>query len=185
MNWDERFRSGEHGSREPDPVLRQAVETVAPGRALDLACGAGRHALFLAERGWRVTAVDASRAAIDILNARAAEARLEIEARVADLERGELIISPNDWDLIGDFFYLQRDLFAQIRLGIRPGGIFAAAIPMTDFRPGIRPMNPAFLARPGELSGIFSGWEILHAQEGPRGESRAVSEIVVRRPLAG
>ncbi|MGH9667444.1 MAG: hypothetical protein ACRD9L_23725, partial [Bryobacteraceae bacterium] len=87
------------------------------------------------------------------------------------------------WDLICDLFYLQRDLFPQIRAGVRPGGIFAAAIPMIDPRPGIHPMNSNFLTGPTELSAIFSDWEILYQREGPRRESsRAVSEIIARRP---
>jgi SAM-dependent methyltransferase len=183
VNWDERYRSGEYGGTDPDPVLRQAVGEISPGRALDLACGAGRHALFLGQRGWRVTAIDSSEAAIEILTARAAEANLEIDARTADLESGDFIIEENAWDLICDFFYLQRDLFPQNRAGVRLGGKFAAAIPMIDPRPGIRPMNPTFLTKPGELSAIFSGWEMLHQREGPRRESsRAVSELIVRRP---
>ena len=64
-DWDERYRRGEHATPEPHTLLVRAMETLAPGRALDLACGAGRHALFLAERGWEVIAVDASRVAIE------------------------------------------------------------------------------------------------------------------------
>ena len=58
-NWDERYSRGEHATPEPSPLLARAVELFVPktaarvvsGRALDLACGAGRHAIFLAERG--------------------------------------------------------------------------------------------------------------------------------------
>ena len=64
MDWDERFLRGDelHGY-VPSPPLPQAVASIAPGRALDLACGAGRHAIFLAERGWTVHAIDGSRSA--------------------------------------------------------------------------------------------------------------------------
>jgi len=59
-DWDERYRKGEHAPAEPHQLLTQAVDVLLPGRALDLACGAGRHALYLARRGWHVTAVDSS-----------------------------------------------------------------------------------------------------------------------------
>lgn len=185
MTWDERYLAGECGTRDPDPVLRRAIEPLRPGRALDLACGAGRHALFLAGHGWRVTAVDASSAAIEILKARAASAKLEIEVCVADLERGEFRIEADAWDLIADFLYLQRDLFPALKSGVRPGGIFAAVFPMADPRPGVRPMNPAFLVEPGELAKAFDDWEILHLSEGPRAHSssRAMCEFVARRPV--
>lgn len=180
-NWDERYRAGEQIDRAPDPLLDRALEGVAPGRALDLACGAGRHALLLAARGWRVTAVDRSRTAIGILTGRAGGT---VDARVADLERAGFEIQPNAWDLICDFLYLQRDLFPAIRAGLRPGGLFVAAIPTIDPRPSVKPMNPAYLIGPGELRALFADWEILHASEGVREtRARAVSELIARRPL--
>src|SRR5438067_11196563 len=97
-----------------------------PGRALDLACGAGRNALYLATLGWQVTAVDSSAVAISILRERAAGLApgFSVDARVADLEAGGFTIAPASFDLILDFFYLQRDLFPHIREGLPPGGVF-------------------------------------------------------------
>ena len=59
-DWNERYSRGEHIIKEPMPLLVRVASQLPPGRALDLACGAGRHAIFLASRGWQVTAVDAS-----------------------------------------------------------------------------------------------------------------------------
>jgi SAM-dependent methyltransferase len=188
LTWDDRYRSGEHRHDAPAPLVAQAIETLPPGRALDLACGAGRHALVLAERGWRVTAVDASRVAIDMVRERAREQRLEIDARQADLEKHEFDIQPDAFDLICDCCYLQRDLFPVIRAGVRRGGIVIAIIHLVDPSPDVKPMNPEFLLRPGELRGFFAGWDILHDFEGkPLGgpHERSVSEIVARRPIPG
>lgn len=181
--WDERYRTGE-GNDAPAPVVIRAVEHLAPGRALDLACGTGRHALFLAERGWHVTAVDASSAAIEKLLEKSRERRLEMDARVANLETREFEIEPAGFDLICDCCYLQRDLFGAIRAGLRPGGVAIAIIHMVDESPEVKPMNPAFLLRAGELREFFTGWEILHDFEGTPGgarDRRAVAEIVARR----
>lgn len=156
----------------------------APGRALDLACGAGRHAIYLAEHGWQVTAIDASNVAIEILQQHATKRGLKIDARVADLERGEFVIKPEAYDLICVCCYLQRDLFSAIRAGVKIGGTVVAAIAMVDDAPNIKPMNPAFLLQPDELRAEFSGWELLHDFEGKyegKEDKRAIAEIIARR----
>ncbi len=188
LSWDDRFRNGEHRNLAPAPLVAQVIEKLRPGRALDLACGAGRHAFVLAERGWRVTAVDASRVAIDLVRERARELHLEVDARVADLEKHEFDIQADAFDLICDCCYLQRDLFPAIRTGVRRGGIVIAIIQLVDHSSGSKPMNPEFLLRPGELRGLFAGWDILHDFERkPVGSphERSVAEIAARRPIAG
>ena len=89
--WDERYRAGRQLSEAPSPLVQRFVADLAPGTALDLACGPGRNALYLAERGWRVTAVDGSPIAI----AKLRERNSGIDARIADLERGEFRIQPD------------------------------------------------------------------------------------------
>lgn len=181
--WDERYRAGEHRDDPPSPRLVQAVATLPPGRALDLACGPGRNALWLAAAGWRVTAVDRSGVALAMLRERALQLGLEVDTRRADLERGEFTIPPDSFDLICDFHYLQSDLFPEIRAGLRPGGLAVAAIHLVDATPGLRPMNRVYLLEPGELRNEFPGWEILHYSEGAPPGRRAVAEIVARRPV--
>lgn len=183
-DWDERYRRGEQINKEPQPLLVRVSSELQPGRALDLACGTGRHAIFLAERGWRVTAVDASRVGIEIARALAQARGAEVDWRVADLERGEFLIEPEAFDLVCVFYYLQRDLFPGIRAGVRAGGLTVAAIHMVDESPDVKPMNPAFLLQPGELRAEFLGWEILHDSEGQPaevGHKRRTAEIVARK----
>jgi SAM-dependent methyltransferase len=187
-DWDERYSRGEHIIIEPMPLLARATRAIAPGRALDLACGPGRHAIFLAERGWQVTAVDASRVGIELLKKNALASGVEVDARVADLERNGFEIEREAYDLIGVFYYLQRDLFAQIRAGVRAGGLVIAAIHMRDDAPDAHPMNEDYLLQPGELRAEFSGWEIMHDYEGPStegGHRRRTAEIVARKPESG
>src|SRR6516225_11199211 len=99
-DWDKRYREGDHLHDEPHPLITRLVPSLKPGRALDIACGPGRHAIWLAERGWTVTAVDSSRVAIQILEARAGAKSLVVDAVVADLEKHEFQIEAESYDLI-------------------------------------------------------------------------------------
>lgn len=195
-DWDERYRRGEHATVEPSKLLARAVESFASQveggnlqgrRALDLACGAGRHAVFLAALGMNVTAVDASRVGVELTQSRARERGLEVDARVANLERGDFKIEEGAYDLVCDFYYLQRDLFPRMRAALRAGGLLVAAIHMTDESPHAKPMNPDYLLRPGELRAAFGGLEILHyleteGHDRDAGEhTRRSAELIARR----
>jgi SAM-dependent methyltransferase len=187
-DWDERYRDQEWLKEDPHPLIVNFASSIepglAPGLALDLACGVGRHAVWLASRGWRVTAVDSSRVAIDILRRRADEMELSIDVCHADLERREFMIEPEAYDLIVDCKYLQRDLFPEIKRGVRVGGSVIAIIALADADPWIKPMNPDFTLKPGELSSEFRDWESIRNFEGkPAGDERrrAMAELVARR----
>ncbi|MBZ5698210.1 MAG: methyltransferase domain-containing protein [Acidobacteriia bacterium] len=184
--WNERYRSGKRATDDlgaaPTWLLLETAKHLEPGRALDLACGTGRNALWLAERGWNVTAVDGSSVAIDILRNRASKRALTVDARVADLEKSEYRIEDSSWDLIAMCYYLQRDLFEPAKQGVAPGGILLAIVHITE--PGGEPT--AHRLRPGELERYFQGWEILHRHEGKANDKahlRPVAEIVARRPI--
>ena len=169
-DWDERYGRGDYASLEPSHLLVRFVADYAeqftgtPRRALDLACGAGRHALYLAAHGWHVTAVDNSRVGIELTRTRARERGLSLDARVADLERGEFRVAPAAYELICDFYYLQRDLFPSFRAGLQTGGAVIAAIHIADEHSEPH-MNPAYLLQPGELRTLFAGWRVVHYHE--------------------
>lgn len=158
-DWDRHYSDPANLDFTPEPLLFEAVETLPSGRALDLACGPGRNALYLAGLGWQVTAVDRSPAAIAVLRQRGAG--LGIDIRQADLERGEFTIPPESFDLICDTLYLQRDLIPSIRAGLRPGGLFIGAMLLRDDPERASP----FRLRPGELRAWFEDWKILFYSE--------------------
>jgi tellurite methyltransferase len=187
QDWNKRYRLRERPAEDfdaaPTPLVVAAAADIAPGKALDLACGTGRNALWLAEHGWEVTAVDGAPEAIEILQARAAERGLKINAVVADLEKGELKIEPSHWGLIAICYYLQRSLFEPAKRGVAPGGLLISIVHINA--PGEE--DGPHRLRPGELQKYFAGWEILHRHEGKANDSahqRPVAEIVARRPLA-
>jgi SAM-dependent methyltransferase len=182
MSWDERFLRGDelHGYA-PSPPLPQAIAGIAPGRALDLACGAGRHAIFLAERGWKVHAIDASQVGVQRMLDEAYKRRVSqlIAGEVADIESPRFEIE-GEHDLVCDFYFLHRPLFAQIRRAVRPGGLFVAAL---HVRSAPREQG-RFLLEPGELKALFSDWQVVHSREGaaPEPDHRhAIAELIARR----
>jgi len=169
-------RHGEAGllfGGEPNRFLVAEAATLSPGRALDLACGSGRNAIWLAEHGWKVTAVDRSPVSIPA-----------VDTHVTDLEKHAFPIAEASWDLIAVCYYLQRDLFESIKRGVKSGGI--ALVIVHIFEPGHE--QSRFSLHPGELAKYFDGWEILHYYEGkPRdpGHNRAVAEIAARKSSPG
>ena len=171
-DWDAHYSDPRNIPLDPAPLLVQVADMLPAGRALDLACGPGRNALYLARLGWEVTAVDASRVAIAYLR----KQDRTIDTRLADLERGDFAIAPGAYDLICDFYYLQRDLFPQIREGVRPGGVFTGAVHLIE--PG---RSPAFSMQPGELREEFKSWKILYYSESAEeGRSRKSASIIAR-----
>lgn len=187
-DWNERYRKGEHANDPPHPVLVEFAASLTPGFALDLACGTGRHTLWIAQHGWRVIAVDNSHVALELLQERARSRGLNVETVLADLERHEFEISPEAYDLIVVCNYLQRDLFGSIREGARVGGMVIAIIAMADDNPNLKPMNPNYLLQPGELRAGFHNWELLHDVEGTWSldcRGRKIAQLVARKRFQG
>lgn len=184
--WDERYAAAARENNafaEPHRLLVELAENLAPGKALDLACGAGRNSIFLAARGWRVTAVDNSAAGLEIARRRAAENSVSIDFRHADLEAGEFEIEAGAYDLIGDFFYLQRDLFPKMKAGVKTGGLVAAVVRIY----GAGEKQRRFMLREGELRQFFEDFDILHYRETSAAEvetgemRRRTAEIIARK----
>ncbi len=165
-DWNRRYRAREEINDEPAPLLVDAASALTPGRALDLACGAGRNAAWLARHGWDVVAIDGASEAIRIVH----EHDPAIDARVLDLESGASLPFPDQsFDLVTVLYYLHRPLFAEAKRVVKRGGVVIAAIRM-------RGINPRFCVSQGELRSYFFGWELLHEREGE------IAEVVARRP---
>jgi tellurite methyltransferase len=179
--WEEMYRSGERGREDaPTILLVETVEKLPAGTAIDVACGAGRNAVYLAERGWTVTAVDGSERAIELLEQRAAARGVRVQTRIRDLTDPGFTIPPDAFDLVLIAYYLQRDLFAKAKAAVRPGGVVIAIVHTPE--PGGEWSEKR--AAPGELRTFFEGWDILWEYEGPSRDpahKRPVAEIVAQR----
>ncbi|HUS04821.1 MAG TPA: methyltransferase domain-containing protein [Bryobacteraceae bacterium] len=176
--WDERYKQEKDIPREPEPLLVEWVRSVAPGHALDLACGAGRNSIFLAANGWTVDAIDSSSAGLHLLKKRSEG--LPVRTHLADLEYYDL--PPETYDLVCNFHYLQRSLFPRIASSLKSGGVFLAVISMQDSDPGIKPMNPEYLLAPGELPKHFPEWVILRWEKRKAVGSRRYCAFAARKP---
>jgi len=169
---------------QPSSFLRRHVHLLPPGRAVDLAAGEGRNAVFLAEHGFEVEAVDISNAALRKARALARSRGVRIETILADLD--SYPIERGRYDLIADFYFLDRRLIPKMKKGLKKGGkvifeTYLAANKSLGF-PG--PENPAYLLKPNELLRLFRGWRILLFREGifkEGGRRKAIASLIAEK----
>ena len=186
IKWNARYGDSGGIRREPSPFV-VSLDHALPvqGRALDLAGGSGRHAIWLARRGLDVTVVDISDEGLALAAAGAREAGVALHTVAADLEEEPLPAGP--WHVILDFHFLQRSLFPQIVSGLAPGGILVFVQPtLTNLQRHEQP-GADYLLENGELPRLLAELdiEILDYEEGWTGEGRHEARLVARRPLSG
>lgn len=156
------------GGTQPSAFLCEIFDSDAwridPGRALDLACGKGRNAIYLAERGFQVVAMDISPVALAQGRELAEAKKLSIDWRQADLETIQL--APYAYDLIVNFNYLQRSLMRQIKQAVKLGGYIIFATYLIDQRSIGHPNNADYLLEHNELLECFRDFRVLFYREG-------------------
>lgn len=189
-SWDERFRTCDHAGTEPDPFLAVLDEyrSLLPerGRALDLACGAGRNAVWLAQTHWSVTCCDISIEGLRKARGLASERGVKIDLVCADLETALPFRTQTLglFDLILCFFYLERSLFPFLKAALRPGGLIVYKTYTVDQkRIGDRPMNKAHLLEPQELLHAFQDFRVLYYQE--LVSDRRVAQMIAQKKVDG
>lgn len=162
-------------------LLENADLLPRSGRALDLACGAGRHAFLLAAIGLEVDAVDRDAEKIAEVHAIAERARLRITARCVDLETGSADLGEARYDLVLVVHYLHRPLFPAIARALKPGGLLLYETFTLEQAKRGKPTNPAFLLEPGELVRLVAPLEVLRQREGEF-DGRCVACVAARNP---
>ena len=194
--WDDRYRERELvWSADPNVFVAREVADLAPGRALDLAAGEGRNAIWLAERGWEVEAVEFSPVAIEKGRQLAERAGVAVDWTLADLTASPAL-EPADLVLVV-YLHLPPPASVQVLRDaaglVRPGGtllvVAHARRNLTDGTGG--PQDPALLPEPDEVTEVLraAGLEIGHAGEVTRevptdeGPRTAIDVLVrARRP---
>jgi len=183
IKWDARYGgAGYLFSFAPSRFLEQCLERVCaltPGRrALDLACGEGRNAIFLAQKGFQVTAVDISPRGVEKGASRAAELGVDVDFVQADLQDYRL---EESYDLIVDFNFLLRPLIPKMVAALRPGGVIVMETILDT--PSLEEGHTrSFLLAQGELGRLFSREDgtIELLEEEPAGPT-PVARVIFKR----
>ena len=150
----------------------------SPGVALDLACGLGRHTLWLANRGWQVCAVDVSKVAIGKLNQAAHKLNVNLDLVVGDAS--EYNFDPVRFDLIVLFYHADRNLFPKLASALKPGGLLICKLSLRwDTDAGLTALGTEPLNR-DELPSLFPKLHVLHHRERPV-RDRGVVEFAGRK----
>jgi SAM-dependent methyltransferase len=195
-DWDEKWRGRLDEQRHaeltgrPSRYLVSAVEGATPGRALDLACGAGRHAVWLAERGWQVTAVDFSEVALAEARRLAADRGVDVEWIQADVLEWEPPERAFDLVLL---LYLQlpghelRTVLGHAARALAPGArLLVVGHHSDNLEHGYGgPTSAAVLYSEADVEARLDGLEIERAErvrrdvESADGERQAIDAVVV------
>ena len=181
QRWNERYLQDEFQT----PALARPFlienEAYLPehGLALDVAMGRGGNAGYLLERGLNVVGVDISEVAVCFAKSRFPS----LMAFVADLTH--FYIPRCSFNLILNFYYLQRDLWSVYREALLPGGFLVFESLTLDMLESNPEIDPLYLLAPGELKRAFDDLQVLVYREGwildDRGRSRAVASLVARK----
>ena len=161
--WNTRYATATLG--EAAWVLREYAHLLpARGQALDLACGLGANALFLAERGLAVSAWDVSSVAIERQRVEAVARQLSIAAVVRDVLNVPPL--PASFDVIVVAHFLERELFPALLAALRPGGVlFYQTFTSERVADVSTPSNPEFLLAPNELRELCQPLRLLAYRE--------------------
>lgn len=174
--WDTRHRDAgaiaSHLRLPPSAFVDHVAHLPQSGRALELACGRGSEALWLADRGLRYFGVDVSPVAIELARLSAEEAGLSdrCEFEVHDLDDG--LPGGPEVDLLLCHRFRDERLDREIIERIKPGGVLAISV-LSEVGRGPGP----FRARPGELREAFDAMEVLAEVEGD-----GIATLVARQP---
>jgi SAM-dependent methyltransferase len=178
--WNARYAQ-EGASREPSALIVE-LEDLLPrqGRAIDVAGGGGRHAVWLARRGLDVTLADIAEAGVDLARANASSAGVTLATQTIDFESDPFPEGP--WDVILSFHFLLRPLFEVVPRVLAPGGLFIFVHPTRSNLERHPKPGPAFLLEDGEIEAVARGMklDVVRCEEGWLAEGRHEARLVAR-----
>lgn len=182
--WNRKYAAGEGPAHfQPKEFLLEHAGLLAGGRALDVACGFGGNALYLARRGYRVDGVDISEVGLVQAQSEARERGLQDKIQFIQADVGRWWVAPERYDLILVFFYLNRGLMPRLAQGLRPGGLLFEANRNVRFLQARPDFDPDYLLAVGELRemALDAGLEVVYYADGtPERDSDA--RLIARAP---
>jgi tellurite methyltransferase len=174
----------------PHQIVREAVEhakglwgNLAGRQALDIACGTGRDAVFLAMQDFDVEGWDILPDALERCRELAVRNGVTVRTACRDVEGQGEIIAPAAYDLIVCVNFLHRPLMPQIAAGVRHGGLVAYETFVEPQRARFgKPGRETHVLKTGELPEWFKGWNILACREGLAGPRRMAAGLIAQKP---
>ena len=175
--------------KEPTAFLKEKLSLLKKGKALVLAMGEGRNAVYLAENGFDVTGVDISEVGIEKCEQLAEERGVVVHSIVADLTDYDM--GKEKYDLITNFYFYDKSILTGVIESLRPGGIFIFETYSRDHPKHSKfgPKNPDYLVKPNELLEIFKSLRILYYEdtvteldEGMHKGKAALIRLIARKP---
>jgi len=183
--WDLKYKDREfEASHGVSPILKKYLRLFPRGKALDLAAGEGRNAVFLAEHGFEAEAVDISPVAMSRARKSARARGVTIRAAAEDLDTYSIL--RGHYDVILNFYFLDRHLIPGIKKGLKKGGMVvfetytAAQKKLGTGGPG----QDKYLLKPNELLRLFRGFHVLFYREGvfrEGGKRRAIASLIAQK----
>ncbi|MBN2865647.1 MAG: class I SAM-dependent methyltransferase [Thiotrichales bacterium] len=155
------------------------VKSIRPS-ALDLGCGGGRDAVFLAKQGWQVSAIDNENRVIKRAKQLALRSGASVKFRCCDLKNTGCL-TDQTFDLVMVMRFLNRDLFEPIKQRIKPGGWLV----FQTFTEGVEkfgsPKNPNFILKRDELSQVFKDFKIITDRMETLSDGRPVVSFIAQK----
>ena len=180
--WNKRYDTETYIlGKEPVEFLKEHINILPGGKALDIAMGEGRNAVFLAKNGFEVDGCDVSEIAVKKTLGLAKENNVRVNAFVADLEIYKL---PKDaYDVVACFYYLQRSLIPQIKEALKPGGmVIYETYTIENCERGFEgPKNRDYLLKTNELLDLFKDLTIIYYKELVLDDKKAVASLIARK----
>lgn len=161
--WNQRYSEGSYRKNNPVTLLQEWLPDMPRGKALDVACGAGRNAICLAEAGYRVDAIDISPEGLKNARQKAAEQGLEINWIEHDLDQP--FSFDTDYDLILVMWYVNPELITRLCDCLAPGGYLLCQEHLATDEDVIGPTNNDYRMAPGALRAAVPGLEVLLFEE--------------------
>jgi 2-polyprenyl-3-methyl-5-hydroxy-6-metoxy-1,4-benzoquinol methylase len=183
--WNERFGKKEFAlGKEPNPFLKKHIRLLPKGKALDIATGEGRNAVFLAQHGFEVDAVDISEKGLKKAQKLAREKGVKINTFLIDLDQYQ--IEKERYYLIANFYFLRRRLISRIKQGLKKGGRLIFETYLLEHRTlGTGgPKQANYFLKPNELLRLFNDFRILFYREGifrEGGRRKAVASLIAEK----
>ena len=183
--WNERFREKDFTlGKDPSPFLKKYIHRLPKGKALDVAAGEGRNAIFLAQHGFDVDAIDISEKGLNKARRFARDRGVRIRTLVANLD--EYKFEKEKYDLIANFYFLKRSLVPKLKKALKKGGKIIFETYTLEHRTlnTSGPKQTKYFLRPNELLRLFKDFHILFYREGifkEGGRRKAIASLIAEK----